>query len=90
MPLAVATAVAEARALRVKLAEAGVEGSPPPGHQATIPALLQRAQEADAEARRLGEERDETLARYRALELLTETMVQSMLADARAAGGAGR
>lgn len=37
--------------LRRKLAEAGVEGSPPPNGQATIPALLERAQKAEAALR---------------------------------------
>jgi hypothetical protein len=48
--------------LRKKLALAGVEGSPPPGGQGTIPALLQRAQSAE---RKLAteEERAESLNR---------------------------
>ena len=39
--------------LRLKLAEVGVEGSPPPGGQGTIPMLLARAQDAEEQVRQL-------------------------------------
>ena len=39
--------------LRRKLAEAGVEGSPPPGGQGTIPTLLARTQDAEEQVRKL-------------------------------------
>ena len=41
------------RDLRRKLAEAGVEGSPPPGGQGTIPTLLARTQDAEEQVRKL-------------------------------------
>jgi len=52
------------RDLRRKLAEAGFEGSPPPGGQGTIPTLLASAKEAEEQVRLLWEALETALVKF--------------------------